>query len=173
MAHVMKECMLRWPTIPFLIVESRGTAAGFIRCLHDAGVASDQVSRILIAKNTPEMKKVYAITKVALVPSFVEPAGRVPVEAMLNGIPVVASNRGGLPEAMGDGGFVLPVWEDSTHSEHRVAIQRWAEQIGRLFEDEAFYADACERASRHVEPYRNGKVEQQRLETFEALARSR
>jgi glycosyltransferase involved in cell wall biosynthesis len=47
-------------------------------------------------------------TKVLLVPSqWPEPFGRVAVEALANGIPVVASRTGGLPEAVGDAGILV------------------------------------------------------------------
>ena len=43
------------------------------------------------------------VTKIMLVPSlFLESFGRVAAEAMINGIPVIASNRGALPEVLSD-----------------------------------------------------------------------
>ena len=38
-----------------------------------------------------------------------ESLGRVPMEAMANGIPVVASDRGPLPETLGSAGFVFTI----------------------------------------------------------------
>lgn len=46
--------------------------------------------------------------RVHLFPSFwPEPFGRIPVEAGNRGIPTVGSDRGGVPEAIGDGGILL------------------------------------------------------------------
>ncbi len=42
------------------------------------------------------------------IPSLVEGFGIVPLEAMLLGCPVVAANRGALPEIVGDAAFVVP-----------------------------------------------------------------
>jgi hypothetical protein len=43
-----------------------------------------------------------------MVPSTDEAFGRVIVEAQVNGIPVVARRTGGIPEALGDAGVLLP-----------------------------------------------------------------
>jgi glycosyltransferase involved in cell wall biosynthesis len=46
--------------------------------------------------------------RVLLFPSYwPEPFGRIPVEAGTRGIPTVGSNRGGIPESVGDGGVLL------------------------------------------------------------------
>ncbi len=58
---------------------------------------------------THDMRKVYGATKILLVPSLCEESwGRVVSEAQINAIPVLASNVGGLPEAVGPGGVLLP-----------------------------------------------------------------
>ena len=55
-----------------------------------------------------DMKKVYSQTMILIVPSIIEEAfGRVVVEAQVNGIPVVASKVGGLPESVGNGGILI------------------------------------------------------------------
>src|SRR5207245_2798836 len=41
-------------------------------------------------------------------PTWIEQFGRVAVEAMATGIPVVASDSGSLPEVIGDGGLLVP-----------------------------------------------------------------
>ena len=49
------------------------------------------------------MRDAYGKSKLVVVPSRVEEAfGRVPAEAMVSGIPCVVSNRGGLPEVVGE-----------------------------------------------------------------------
>ena len=57
---------------------------------------------------TDDMRLVYGRTRVLLGPSiWPEPFGRVFVEAGATGIPSVASARGGIPEAVGDGGILI------------------------------------------------------------------
>lgn len=55
-----------------------------------------------------DMKEVYGQSKVVVIPSrYEEPFGRVAAEAMVSGIPVVSSNRGGLPEVVGETGRLI------------------------------------------------------------------
>lgn len=62
-----------------------------------------------------DMKEFYSKLKILLVPStWPEPFGRVAVEAMASGIPVIASRVGGLPEAVGNGGVTIKDPQDIT-----------------------------------------------------------
>ncbi|MFD3678191.1 glycosyltransferase [Streptomyces sp. NPDC058613] len=57
---------------------------------------------------TYAMGPIYAANDLLLVPSQVEDAfPRVIVEAGLHGVPTIGSSRGGIPEAVGDGGMIL------------------------------------------------------------------
>jgi glycosyltransferase involved in cell wall biosynthesis len=60
-----------------------------------------------------------------------ESFGLVAAEAMVNGIPVVASNRGAIPETLGHGGVVLPIpaWISTTTRQipTRDEIRDWIE----------------------------------------------
>jgi len=89
-----------------------------------------------------EMKKIYAKSKILLVPSLWEEAyGRVATEAQLSGIPVVASARGGLPEAVGPGGLLL---------DPEGPIEAWVVAIRRLWNDRAHYAELASKAVTHA-----------------------
>jgi len=62
--------------------------------------------------NTPDPRDFYRVSRAVPVPSlWRESLGRVPMEALANGIPVVASDRGALPETLGDAGFVITIPE--------------------------------------------------------------
>jgi len=76
---------------------------------------------------TKDMRKVYRKTKMLLVPSqWEEPFGRVVVEAQANGIPVIASDIGGLPEAVGEGGKLVSQYDDNAE---------WIKSIESLIDD--------------------------------------
>jgi len=78
-----------------------------------------------------DMRKVYGKCKILLAPSlWNEGYGRVATEAQFSGIPVVASTRGGLPEAVGTGGVVL---------DPEAPIADWVAVIRKLWEDDAYY----------------------------------
>lgn len=56
-----------------------------------------------------DMGPLYRSHRLLLVPSTVEDAfPRVIVEAALHGVPSIGTDRGGIPEAIGDAGIVLP-----------------------------------------------------------------
>jgi glycosyltransferase involved in cell wall biosynthesis len=77
-------------------------------------------------------KKIYRNTRVLLAPSrWLETWGRVVTEAQVNDIPALASNRGGLPEAVGPGGLCLPL---------DAPIGEWTAALRRMMEDDEAYA---------------------------------
>ena len=90
-----------------------------------------------------EMAEVYASSRVLLVPSqwLAETWGRVASEAQFAGVPVVGSDHGGLPEAVGPGGSLLP--RDS-----EPAI--WAAEIKRLWSDDAYWSAKSAAALAHA-----------------------
>ena len=77
------------------MVEGRGKADGL------AGLPVDLsgLTNLHRMANTPDPRDFYRVSRVVLMPSlWRESLGRVPIEAMANGIPVLASDRGALPE---------------------------------------------------------------------------
>jgi len=91
-----------------------------------------------------DMGPVFARTRVLLMPSaWEEPFGRLPVEAGACGVPTLASARGGLPEAVGDGGLLM-------HPADEVA--QWIDGIRRL-DDPQVYSGLAEAAARHAATY--------------------
>lgn len=102
------------PDITFLFVQGRGNPADAITLLHlpnqpnDRPLSNRSFPNVRVLPNQKDMREVYAQTKVLLAPSlWFEAFGRVAVEALVNGIPVLASQSGGLPEAVGEGGICL------------------------------------------------------------------
>lgn len=69
-----------------------------------------QLNNITILEPEDDIDKIYKRTKILLVPSlWKESFGQVVVEAMLRGIPVIASDIGGLPEAIQGCDYIIPV----------------------------------------------------------------
>jgi glycosyltransferase involved in cell wall biosynthesis len=92
-AEIFYKMAEEFPEVPFL-----GVIGGY----------GEQVIRdlpnVTIMEHTPDMKKVYGDTKILLMPSKYESYGRVGVEAMASGIPVIAHPTEGLRESLGDAG---------------------------------------------------------------------
>jgi glycosyltransferase involved in cell wall biosynthesis len=80
-----------------------------------------------------------------LLPSLVENAALVAREALANGIPVLASDRGGLPETLGKAGFVFAL-QSRLLADGSVAIPTarevapWVGVIERIWDDPEFEA---------------------------------
>ena len=137
------------PDIPLLVVRSGGDPAALNRV---AGLDLARHGNILVSPPVPEPRQFLALTRILLVPSvFDEPFGRVAAEAMINGIPPIVSDRGGLPETVGTGGTVLalPAWLTPTVG--RVPSEEetrpWFDAVTRLWDDPASYARASAAAA--------------------------
>jgi glycosyltransferase involved in cell wall biosynthesis len=117
------------PQIPFAFV--RGWPLGF---REEARLkrAVRRLSNVELRERALDMRTIYRDTRILLVPSQWEDEtwGRVVTEAQFSGIPVVTSNRGGLPESVGPGGIVLP---------HDAPATVWAEAIASLWVDQDHY----------------------------------
>ena len=127
----------KFPDIPFLFVGSwYGPPDKKYRCRAEATPNINWVA------SAPDMRSIYERTRILIVPSHLDETwGRVVTEGQFSGIPVLASNRGGLPESVGDGGVLLPddnpeAWrsalEDLWYSD-----QRWRELSQRALEHAA------------------------------------
>ncbi|HEY4275059.1 MAG TPA: glycosyltransferase, partial [Rhizomicrobium sp.] len=109
---------------------------------------------------TSDMKEVYRRTKILLAPSRLEEGwGRVASEAQYNGIPVLASSRGALPEAVGPGGVLL---------DPDAPIEDWVAALRRMWDDRAYYAELSAAALRHSD--RSDICPSAQIDTLLALA---
>jgi glycosyltransferase involved in cell wall biosynthesis len=140
-AAIARELFRRRPEIPLLVVEGRGTSDALGRLSIDL---SDLTSLNRMA-NTPDPRDFYRVSRVVLMPSlWRESLGRVAVEAMANGIPVLASDRGALPETLGDAGFVFTIPEHYTATSSAIPTARevapWVAAIEGLWDDPDFEA---------------------------------
>ena len=108
------------------------------------GVDNDQeLQNVTIKPDTPDAQQFLAATKILLMPSLMENAGVVAMEAMFNGVPVVASNRGGLPETVGNASILLDIPARYTQETRDIPtaeeVEPWVESIIRLWDDTAEY----------------------------------
>ena len=97
------------PDIKFEVVQSRGNWEALVRQVTKKfGKERSNLSNVILTPNTRDMRPIYGRAKVLLALSlWWESFGRVAAEAIMNDIPVITSGSGGLPEAVGEAGFVI------------------------------------------------------------------
>ena len=158
MATLAQELSLRRPDIPLLIVESRGSAGKLVAAGLAGGFDLRRHDNLIMAPALAQPKEIYLATRALLAPSlWQEPAGRVAAEAILNGIPPLVSDRGGLAESCNGAGFVLPLPADFTVMTRRPvpasAVEPWIEPIAKLAFDDEFYNNAVEKTRQAARMY--------------------
>ena len=110
---ILLELAERFPQIRFASVVTWGTVKSELQAL-------EALPNMTILQPSESMDEVLGQTRLLLAPSlWGEAFGQVVVDAMLRGIPVLASNSGGLPEAKLGVDYVLPVKQVERYEEIR------------------------------------------------------
>jgi glycosyltransferase involved in cell wall biosynthesis len=171
----------RRPDIPVLVVQS-GHSAGALNGI--PGIDFSAYPQIMAAPAVSTPAEYFALTRLLLVPSvWDEPFGRVAAEAMINGIPALVSERGGLPDvihgdaAAGGGGRVLPIPAWMTSETARVPdddeVAPWFDAVCALWDDANLYRSLAARARRLGEMYYGeARSRAQHLEFFTSVTSS-
>lgn len=97
----------RWPDAPRLVLAGRSVALSkpWLEALTKEPLASKAVHLGYVADS--EREALYKGASVLVLPSFNEGFGLPVLEAMTVGVPVIASNRGALPEVLGNAGLLI------------------------------------------------------------------
>jgi glycosyltransferase involved in cell wall biosynthesis len=148
MARLAEELGVRRPDIPLLVVESRGSGGRLVQAGLLGGFDLRRHENLMMASTVMRPSEIYGPTRALLVPSvWPEAFGRVSAEALLNGIPPIVSDRGGLPEVCSDAGFVVPIAGEFTAAQRvpvpASAVEPWLELMFRLEDDRGFYETAA------------------------------
>lgn len=146
-ARIADELGRRRPDIPLLVVESRGSEATLLAC----GIDLRPHSNVFLMSQTSDPRDFWSVTRICLLPSlWWENQPLVAIEAMANGVPVVGSDRGGIPETLGGAGIVLPLPDRLTPATRvpptAEEVAPWVEAVVRLWDDAAFADDHSRRA---------------------------
>lgn len=146
-ARLISELGRLRPDVEILIVEGRGQLEWF----KQTGLSILSQPNVRVMQGAVDPKQFLAVTRILIMPSlWDETFGRTNVEAMVNGIPVIASNRGGLPEVVGTGGVVLDVPERLAQNKTLLAsvaeVKPWYDAVLALWDDEENYRTVSRQA---------------------------
>lgn len=143
----------RRPDIIFEVVESRGNWNALVKTVSaEFGEPRESLENVIVTPNTVDMRPIYGRARLLLALSlWFESFGRVAAEAMMNGIPALVTNRGGLPEVIGDAGFKVDFPKDCyekpyTRIPNAELLEKLIEPILRIYDDESFYQALVKRA---------------------------
>lgn len=135
----------RRPDIPFDVVESWTLPEWMVA---EAKKRASKLPNVRWLRTKTDMRQVYRYAKVLLAPSgvghpeWIEAWGRVVTEAQINGIPVLASNSGGLPESVGTGGIIIDT---------KAPFEDWLSALGELWDNPNSYATFSAAALDHAD----------------------
>jgi len=128
------------PDIPFDFVESWTLSEDQRSALMQSIAELDNVT---LHPRTDDMREHYGRARVVLVPSqWEETWGRIASEAHYSGIPVLASEIGGLGEAVGPGGILLPP---------QANLPEWIAALRSIWENLALYESLSAAAANYAE----------------------
>ena len=143
----------RRPDIPILVVQSAADAASLNSI---PGIDFSQYPQIMAAPPVPRPREFFELTRIMLVPSvFAEPFGRVAAEALINGVPPIVSDRGSLPETVGDAGVVLPIPEwinpDNIKVPDENEVKPWFDAVCDIWDNDERYKALSEKGRQEAE----------------------
>lgn len=105
------------------------------------------IKNITMVPAVDDVREIYKITRILLLPSLWEEASaRVIREAMINGIPVIASDTGGTREIVGGGGVVIKDY---------LNIASWVRKIG-MFDNLSYYRIFGGKARKEAQKFKFG-----------------
>jgi len=149
---IFLELARRFPQLPFAALTGWGTTS-------DDRRAMAALPNIRVLDTVPKIDEVLAKSRLLLMPSlWYEGFGLIAMEAMLRGLPVIASDSGGLVEAKRGTGFVVPVRPieryktefDETHMPRPEIPEQdagpWADAVTAITSDRAVYEAEAERS---------------------------
>lgn len=147
------------PDTHFLVVEGRWTH----QVVGHVAVPLEAFPNVRVIKTQADVRVVYAKTRILLFPTlWRESFGMMIVEAQANGIPVIASRRGGVPEALNGAGVLLDPPARCVESHGVIPnareVRPWLKALARLLDDRDARRRASQEARRAAEAFAADRI---------------
>ncbi len=173
-ARLAEELSVRRPDLAMMFIESRGSAGNLVQAGLIGGFDLRLHDNLMMSPPLAQPKEIYAATRTLLAPSLgEEAAGRVAAEALLNGVPPLVSDRGGLEETCNGAGFCLSIPPEVTPGYPcpvaANVVEPWIELIVKLEDDREFYAQESEKARLAGQIYHPSQLLPRYVEYFEQV----
>jgi glycosyltransferase involved in cell wall biosynthesis len=94
--------------------------------------AADGTARLLIRPNRADLIALYSMAAVFVFPSLIEGFGLPLIEAMTCGAPVIASDRGSIPEVAGGAALLVDAKDDLTLAGYLTRLLTSPDEVARL-----------------------------------------
>jgi glycosyltransferase involved in cell wall biosynthesis len=120
------------------------------------GMVAAGHAQVLIRPERTDLAALYNVADGFLFPSLYEGLGLPPLEAMKCGAPVIASDRGSVPEVVGDAGLIIDAEDDAA----------LAAAITRLLQDRALHDALQQRGFTRAEEFSWPKPADRTLEVY-------
>lgn len=169
-ARIAEQLGRRRPDIPLLVVESRGDEGTLVAC----GIDLRTGGNVFLMPQTDDPSDFWDVTHTCLMPSlWWENQPLVAIEAMAHGIPVIGSDRGGIPEALGGGGLALPLPGRLTPQTRSLPtpeeVAPWVEAIIRFWDDPATHGEFARKALAEADRWRADLLDERYARFFREL----
>jgi glycosyltransferase involved in cell wall biosynthesis len=129
--------------------------------IHEAVRAGD--AQLLIRPSRKDLIALFSMADAFVFPSWIEGFGIPLLEAMACGAPIVASDRGAIPEVVGDAGLLADAEDDALLARHLAAVLGSPEVAERL----------RERGYARVREFSWRNTARQILDSYELVAREK
>lgn len=146
--------------MPLVLVGRKGWLSDDVFALIDQLNLNDCV-RHLTGVFDEQLAHLYHAASVLLLPSHYEGFGLPPLEAMHCGCPVITSDRGSLPEIVGDAGFLLDADD----------IPVWIETIYHVLQSEVVRAGMVTRGFAQAAQFDWGNSAEKTLSLYQSVAK--
>lgn len=172
--QIANQSKAQFPNLTYLMVESRSGQTDVEGYINNANL----LQNVWWVQRQRDMKQVYRRTALLLVPSlWFEAAGRVVAEAQLSGIPVLATDSGGIPEQLNGGGYTFST-PDLGAGYQQIpgpdVVRPWIDRIGKLITgNDEEYLGECERSLEAAQPFNPSVVDQSIIELIGTLSQVR